>query len=57
MLPRNFEDKYHSRPHPLLMKCEARAISRDPVLMRAIEPLGRDLMRERTRSRIQYGGR
>ena len=37
MLPRNFEDKYHSRPHPLLMKCEARAISRDPVLMRAIE--------------------
>ena len=37
MLPRNFEDKYHSRPHPLLMKCEARAISRDPVLMHAIE--------------------
>ena len=37
MLPRNFEDKYHSHPHPLLMKCEARAISRDPVLMRAIE--------------------
>ena len=37
MLPRNFEDKYHSRPHPLLMKCEARAISLDPVLMRAIE--------------------
>ena len=37
MLPRNFEDKYHSRPHPLLMKCEARAISRDLVLMRAIE--------------------
>ena len=37
MLPRNFEDKYHSRPHPLFMKCEARAISRDPVLMRAIE--------------------
>ena len=37
MLPRKFEDKYHSRPHPLLMKCEARAISRDPVLMRAIE--------------------
>ena len=37
MLPRNFEDKYHSCPHPLLMKCEARAISRDPVLMRAIE--------------------
>ena len=37
MLPRNIEDKYHSRPHPLLMKCEARAISRDPVLMRAIE--------------------
>ena len=37
MLPRNFEDKYHSRPHTLLMKCEARAISRDPVLMRAIE--------------------
>ena len=37
MLPRNFEDKYHSRPHPLLMKCEARAISRDPVLMCAIE--------------------
>ena len=37
MLLRNFEDKYHSRPHPLLMKCEARAISRDPVLMRAIE--------------------
>ena len=37
MLPRNFEDKYHNRPHPLLMKCEARAISRDPVLMRAIE--------------------
>ena len=37
MLPCNFEDKYHSRPHPLLMKCEARAISRDPVLMRAIE--------------------
>ena len=37
MLPRNFEDKYHSRPHPLLMKCEARAMSRDPVLMRAIE--------------------
>ena len=37
MLPRNFEDKYHSRPHPLLIKCEARAISRVPVLMRAIE--------------------
>ena len=37
MLPRNFEDKYHSRPYPLLMKCEARAISRDLVLMRAIE--------------------
>ena len=37
MLPCKFEDKYHSRPHPLLMKCEARAISRDPVLMRAIE--------------------
>ena len=37
MLPRNFEDKYHSRPHPLIMKCEARVISRDPVLMRAIE--------------------
>ena len=32
-----FWDKYHSRPHPLLMKCEARAISRDLVLMRAIE--------------------
>ena len=37
MLPRNFEDKYHSCPHPVLMKCEECAISRDPVLMRAIE--------------------